>query len=40
MREPAIDDRVVTPEGFFPFELPLDIFDPALNSDPLPAGVL
>jgi hypothetical protein len=40
MRAPAIDDRVVTPEGLFRFKPPLDIVDPALNPAPLPAGVL
>lgn len=40
MRAPAIDDRVVTPEGLFRFKPLFDSFDPALNSEPLPAGVL
>jgi hypothetical protein len=40
MRAPAIDDRVVTPEGLFRFKPPLNIFDPAANSDPLAAGIL
>ena len=40
VREPAVDDRVVTPEEFFRLKPLLDILDPALASAPLPAGVV